>query len=212
MTTLANAYLTTARRARDLIATPDVRDRWDQPSVLAEYRVAGLAGHLARSILIVDSYLSSAAPAGATVVDASRYYVEALGDADPITAPLHHAVRTRSADAAAAGAAALVEKADARLRELEIRLDQVTDDDTIIVFGELAVTVHDYLRTRLVELVVHSDDLATSVGLEPPPVTDDVGREVVSLLAEIARVRWGTYAMVHSLARRERAVERAYAF
>ena len=37
-----------------------------------------------------------------------------------------------------------------------------------------SLTAHDFLVTRLMEIVVHADDLAASVGLPTPEFPDDV--------------------------------------
>ena len=67
-----------------------------------------------------------------------------------------------------------------------------------------ATTLEEYLRTRVVELAVHGDDLAVSVGLryEVPPVAADV---VLGVCLELARARSGDLAVLRAFVRRERA-------
>jgi hypothetical protein len=60
--------------------------------------------------------------------------------------------------------------------------------------------------TRMVELVAHTDDLAVSVGLEPPPPDPDAATLVVHCLVDVARRRHGDLAVVRALTRRERDV------
>jgi hypothetical protein len=62
-----------------------------------------------------------------------------------------------------------------------------------------------YVATRVVELVVHADDLACSVGLEatPPQAALDVS---VSTMVEAARSVHGDLAVLRALTRRERTV------
>jgi hypothetical protein len=61
----------------------------------------------------------------------------------------------------------------------------------------------DYLVTRIVELAVHADDLATSVGLESslPPAALAMA---VHSLVDVVRVRHGDLAVLRALSRRER--------
>lgn len=65
------------------------------------------------------------------------------------------------------------------------------------------ITVERYLATRLVELVVHGDDLAVSVDVELA-ASPDACRTVAGILAETAARRGGELAAVRALARRER--------
>jgi hypothetical protein len=55
------------------------------------------------------------------------------------------------------------------------------------------------------EIAVHSDDLAVSVGVEPPPLPEAVSRVVRHLLVDLAAQRHGDTAVLRGLARAERA-------
>jgi len=55
------------------------------------------------------------------------------------------------------------------------------------------------------ELVVHSDDLACSVGLPTPGFPERVTAPVIELLARLAVRRHGAVGVVRGLARAERA-------
>ena len=74
------------------------------------------------------------------------------------------------------------------------------------------MTLDDFLLTRLIELVVHSDDLAASVGLETPQLPADVVDPVVDLLARLAVHRHGPTAVIRTLSRAERAPATISAF
>lgn len=65
-------------------------------------------------------------------------------------------------------------------------------------------TVAEYLTTRLVELVVHADDLAVSVGVDDPAPSEDACRAVAGVLAQTAALRDGGLDAVRALAPRER--------
>jgi hypothetical protein len=56
----------------------------------------------------------------------------------------------------------------------------------------------------VVELVVHVDDLATSLGAEPAPLQPGTSRVAIDALVDVARLRYGDLAVLRALARRER--------
>jgi hypothetical protein len=66
----------------------------------------------------------------------------------------------------------------------------------------------DYLETRLVELVVHDDDLATSVDV-PTELPGEALELAIDHLVAVARFRHGDLAVVRALARRERDISEA---
>ena len=61
-----------------------------------------------------------------------------------------------------------------------------------------------YLTTRVVELVVHGDDLASSVGLDWQP-SFEAGALAIGLLVQIASEQNGAVEVLRVLARSERA-------
>lgn len=205
-------FLVTAQVAEDLVASGAVADRWEEPSALPGYTVGGLAAHLARAVLTVSRYLDRPAATGEPV-DAAGYFLRTLGTHDPHASAFHEQVRARATAEAAEGPAALVARLrDARLRVAD-RLATIEPEVRIAVLDEVVLAVGDYLDTRLVELVVHLDDLAVSVGQEVP---DGVPREayatVAAILARIAVERAGAVATIRSLARRERHPDAVRAF
>jgi hypothetical protein len=68
-----------------------------------------------------------------------------------------------------------------------------------------ALTLDDFLTTRTMELAVHMDDLAVSVGLAAPGLPDDAFDPVLMLLSRLAARRHGQAALLRALARAERA-------
>jgi hypothetical protein len=62
------------------------------------------------------------------------------------------------------------------------------------------------------EFVVHSDDLAVSVGIEPPTLPEAVLGPVLALLVGVSLQRHGQAAVVRALSRRERAPDTISAF
>nr|WP_307825720.1 hypothetical protein [Streptomyces sp. MBT33] len=72
-------------------------------------------------------------------------------------------------------------------------------------WGEWSLELDDLLLTRTMELVVHSDDLACSVGLPSPGFPESVTAPVIDLLTRLAVRRHGPADVVRALSRAERA-------
>jgi hypothetical protein len=68
------------------------------------------------------------------------------------------------------------------------------------------------LMTRTMELVVHADDLAVSVGLPTPEFPAEVTGSVIDLLARLSVRRHGPTAVIRAMTRGERAPKTITAF
>ena len=193
-----------ARAVEALVATHAVGVMWAEPSVLPGYRVGGLAAHLVRGMETIRTYVGADTliPAGVETVDAPGYYARVLARHDPLTSEFHAAVRDRGEQRVDEGHAALVAAAaDAAAWLLATDLDT---DRVIAVLDGVTIRVDDYLATRLVELAIHSDDLARSVGIEPPPFDEEIWTAVAELLAELTLRRHPHRLVALALARPDR--------
>ena len=65
-----------------------------------------------------------------------------------------------------------------------------------------AMLLDEYLRTRCIELTVHAENLALTLGTEATCSNAAVA-VAIDVLFEAARKRWGDAAVLHALARRE---------
>jgi hypothetical protein len=74
------------------------------------------------------------------------------------------------------------------------------DDDAV-----LAGSLRTFAATRIVELVVHGDDLAVSIGTDGLPPGDAAFDVATQLMVATAAVQHDQLAVVRTLARRERA-------
>lgn len=186
-----------------LLRSPAVAAAWSSPSALPEMTVGGVAGHLVRALETVETYLDEAEPpADDELLSAAAYYVRALDSAPP---ELHAGIRERGEAAGAVGAAALADEHEARQVRLAPRLAAERADRRVRVLrGQASMTLEAYIPTRLVEIVVHADDLAVSVGEPTPVFPPGVVDLVVDALVATARQRHGDLAVVRALARRER--------
>jgi hypothetical protein len=202
-----DTWLGAADTARHLVAAPAVGRRWAAPSVLPELSVGGLAAHLARATLLVESYLDGEKPAGAPI-PAATYFPRAVPTAER-DAAVNVQVRQRAEAAGQQGHAALVARLDEALPRLRARVPAEPPDRTIAVLDGLPIRLDDYLVTRLVEMAVHVDDLALSAGLETPALPPEALSLAIEHMVAVARERHGDLAVVRALARRERDVLQA---
>lgn len=197
----APTFLTCARAAHDLLRSRHVADAWDHESALPGYTVGGLAGHLGRAVLTVGGYLDQHVAAG-DPVGADDYFVQVLEGHHPVESELHRAVRSRGVETAAAGPAGLATDIDRAIEKLDERLGEPgATTRRIRVLGDTCMTVDDYLRTRIVELVVHIDDLSTSLDLPVPELPETAYTVCTDVLARIAVTLRGGRDAVRLLAR-----------
>jgi len=198
-----------------LLGDPALKERFEGPSALAEFSVRGLAGHLLRAMASLDGYLDRPPPdevigsgeAGeASGVSAAEYYAGVLAGQTDIDSDFHRSIRQRGVEAAPQTPGELPGAWDAMAARLRTRLAAEPADRRVRVFGDLVLTLDQYVVTRLIELVVHVDDLAASLGVPAPPLPAEATEVVITTLVEVARIRHGDPAVVRALTRRERDV------
>ena len=90
--------------------------------------------------------------------------------------------------------------------------DQHPDRAVLIPWTGWALRRDDFLTGRMMEIVVHGEDVAASVGFTSSPLPDDVLTPVVALLTRLAVRRHGQGAVVSALSRAERAPRTISAF
>ena len=197
------AFLDAANCACALLESPEVESHWLKPSVLSEFTVAGLAGHLLRGVTTVEKYLD-APPSSDAPLSAVEYYFAVGLNSDP-DSTINREIRSRGEEMAAGGAQLVAAAARTVLHRLEARL--ATEDPLRVlgVLGGAAITLEDYLRTRVVELVVHCDDLSLSVGTSSEAMLQGSTTGVaIEVMVELARARHGDVGVLRALTRRER--------
>jgi len=191
--------------AADLMSRPSVATGWDEPSALEGMTVGGLAAHLVRA-------------AGATLAYLDRTPCDAKPNGDlltPITyfhaavdSPIHEQIKDVSANESAIGHEATAAKCRDLAEQLRQRLAGEPPDRLIGALGGRMLTLDDFCRTRLIEVLLHLDDLAVSVG-ESRPETDPKGVAiVVDIIEGIARHLHGDWQVLYALARSERVGQR----
>jgi hypothetical protein len=198
------AALTTARSITPLLADDRVAARWHEPSALSRMSVGGLAGHLARALDTIETYLTEPEPPDGGLLRPGEYFATALSMAGDLDGPMHTGVRERGEAAGAVGPAVLVEQFGAQVDRVAALLESEPETRRVTVLrGQARMLLDEYLPTRIVEMVVHADDLAVSVGADTPDLGAAAGM-AIDVLVETARLARGDVAVLRALARRER--------
>ncbi|MFM9709227.1 MULTISPECIES: maleylpyruvate isomerase N-terminal domain-containing protein [Streptomyces] len=203
---MISAFLDTAEVASRLLRSPVLAERWEQPSALAEFRISGLAGHLARAVFNVERWLAELPPAGGKPIDAVAYFLSGAGPAPHLEDAVPRRIREVGEHEAAGGPATLVKEFDAARARLAVQLPTMPLDRPVGVFAQV-LPLDQCLLTRLVELVVHLDDLAVSLEAPTPSVPTEATDLVIACLTRMAVVRHGVLPVMRILARRERATD-----
>ena len=205
MTVIRTLFCDAADAAGPLLAEPALNERFDAASALAEFSVRGLAGHLLRAMTSAERYIDEPEPAGrAEAVSAAEYYARTVEPGGDLGSDFHRAIRQRGEEAAPAEATDCPGVWTDTAVRLRARLAAERPDRLVQVYGGLVLTLDEYLVTRLIELVVHADDLAVSLGVPLPALPPDATALVISTLVDVARLRHGDVAVVRALTRRER--------
>jgi uncharacterized protein (TIGR03083 family) len=205
-------YLATANVAGHLLRSDSVAANWTGPSALTMWSVAGLSGHLARSVFLVPGVLDAAVDPESPQVSAADYFVRGLSNDDlSPTSSLSESIRARGLESAGEGPEELLSRFDTALRGLEDSLPTVDPDVEVSALG-MRMPFRQYLVSRLIELTVHADDLAVSVGVPTPDFPTSAQDRVVGTLASIAAHRHGFTPVLRGLARSERVTSPFSAF
>jgi Mycothiol maleylpyruvate isomerase N-terminal domain len=206
------AFLAAATIAGDLVRRAEVGARWREESACAGMSVGGLAYHLGTQTDLAVRLLR-AGSSDLEPIPLAEHYARAAWVRSGHDDDANVGIREGSDAQAEGGHDALVALLDVRLAELPGVLDQVGSSDPVLVpWQGWALTARDFLVTRLMETVVHSDDLAASVGLDTPAFPDDVVAPVVDLVSGLAVRRHGATAVVRALTRPQRAPDSISAF
>jgi hypothetical protein len=195
-------FLDGARVVVDAISSPAVAAAWTAPSgVLADQTVGGLAGHLARgAVWVVGEYLDQPEPDTAVLDSADEYFAAFKANASESG---DRAIRDRGAAVAEAGPDVVAAQAAARLATLEVRLPAEPPDRLTVVAGGATMRLDDYLVTRVVEQVVHLDDLARSVGCDGFATPDANVRLALAAGVWTGLRRFGAAPMIRALFRED---------
>lgn len=200
-------FLVAAESAYELVGRVEVVQRWEQPSALPEMSVGALAAHLGFQVLVVHAAVTAGHGVSDEVpVPLLEHYSRAPWVRAGIDDEPNVRIRTTAVQSADAGHDALTASLQQAIRDLRTAFRSAERPARIRMPGwDWALSFEDYLVTRVMEIVVHSDDLAVSVDVDPPMLPHEVLGPVLALLVGVSLQRHGQAAVVRALSRRERA-------
>jgi len=194
--------ISSSAAAAELVASPAVAKRWDEPSALEGMTVGALSADLVRATGATLAYLDRTDPAtrpqGELLTKVTYFHAA-------IDSPIHERIKEVSADEASAGADGVAARAREVAEELATRLPVEPEDRLIGALGDRMLLLDDFCRTRMIEIGMHIDDLAHSVDVPTPDLGSDVTGEVIDIVVGIARHMQGDWSVIHALARAERS-------
>ncbi|WP_460404376.1 maleylpyruvate isomerase N-terminal domain-containing protein [Actinophytocola sediminis] len=205
MSPVRERFLAAAETAASLLAAPEVAGAWDEPSALAKLSVRGLAGHLAVQVHVMPRTLAEPIPTE-PVISLHEYFTRASWIGSDVDDPANERTRAGGVQEARDGAAALAAGVADGVRDLRrTLLDTPNRPVRRSNWGPWSLSLDDFVTSRLLEIVVHADDLAHSVGIPTPEFPAQTVETVVDLLSRIALRRHGAVNVLRALSRAERA-------
>jgi Mycothiol maleylpyruvate isomerase N-terminal domain len=215
MATIFEDFLAAADAAVGLLESGEVAKRWGEPSACEGFTVGGLAAHLGWQVQAARRAVEAERPAaGAAVTGLTEHYARAVWIGTGPDSPTNVGIRERGERLAEAGAAENVRLTREAREFVAGRFASLKPGEPVAVplVEDRVLTVEDLLTTRLLELVIHADDLAVSVGVPTPQAPDSAYARVFGLLTPLAVRRHGQLAVLRALSRSERAPESIAAF
>ncbi len=207
-----SAFLSAVELSRQLAARPEVRAAWDRESACAGMTVGGLTFHLLKQAGNTMRGLR-AAPDDAPPIAIQEHYARAAWVEAGPDDEANVSIREGENDGAQVGPDVVLALAEEWAADLPALFEAPRDPDTIFIpWQGWSLTTEDFVTTRMMELVVHGDDLASSVGLDTPTYPEAVITPVVGLLTGVAVRRHGQTAVVRGLSRPQRAPASISAF
>ena len=207
-----SAFLSAVDLSLELASRPQVRDAWERESACAGMTVGGLTHHLLSQVGNTVRGLR-AAPDGPPPIALFEHYARAAWVEAGPDDEVNVSIRDRDNDSAQVGPDVVLELAGEWADDVAALVEAPRDPDTIFIpWQGWSLTTEDFLTTRMMEMVVHGDDLAASVGLETPTYPAGVLTPVLGLLTGVAVRRHGQTAVVRGLSRPQRAPASISAF
>lgn len=155
-------------------------DRLVLPSVLPGWSIGDLVAHLGRSFAAVEA--TRPATSGTLPMTLGEY-VSAYADASAEIAEGTRVLAADFGDDLLAGVDACADRGLAALLRLS---------GEVVLAPRGPILRDDFVMTRLLELVVHADDLALSApGIDPPPLLDAAVHAVAVALRDVYAERVG---------------------
>lgn len=191
-------------RLTDLVGCAEVASAWEGESALPGMSVGGLTRHLVSQPECAVEFLNTPAPPGPPVLTLVGHYDRVDWLHAPRSAPENTSICDDFNAMAAAGHVESVEVLARSSEQLGAALEAALET-TYVPWQDCALPTDDFLVVRLMEIVVHADDLASSVGVDAPHFGPEVLEPVLALLAALALRRRGPESVLRALSRHERS-------
>jgi mycothiol maleylpyruvate isomerase-like protein len=190
----------------ELVSRPEVAAQWNRESSCPGMSVGGLTWHLVSQPGMVVSLLGAgpAAGTGSETVDVLEHYARARWVSEDVDGETNRAIREAADTQASDGPEATA----ALLLRARAGLDAVlaaAPATTFVPWQGWSLATDDFIVTRLMETVVHADDLAASIDVPTPAFDTSVLDPVLRLLTALALRRHGQDAVLRTLTRPQRA-------
>jgi hypothetical protein len=197
----------------ELVARPEVTAAWSSESSCAGMSVGGLARHLVSQPVNVVNLLRADRSDGAAAetIDLLEHYRRASWLREDHDGETNRSIRA-AADREAVDGPDLAWEALARARADLHRVLADPPPTVYVPWQGWSLATDDFLVTRLMEMVVHADDLASSIPVATPAFGPEVLDPVFRLLTALAVRRHGQDALVRTLTRPQRAPSTVSAF
>ncbi len=208
---VAKAFREATEAFAEVLKGPEVELAWAEPSALEGYTVGGIVAHVNAAIGWTVRLLELPVPLDVRPMSRADFlgfcHSLKIGPAGAGRHPLHDVLRDQFEQAARKGMESTRDKFLGLTERLAERLEGESGERAVDLrpTAPLVLRIGDWMPSRIVELVVHGDDLATSVGIDPPPVPDAAAAVTIDHLMATARAAHGDLAVIRALARRERA-------
>lgn len=206
-----SAALGAVDQLTDLTGSREVAAAWGRESALVGLTVGGLTRHLVSQPECAVEFLTNPGPPDAQVLTLVGHYERVDWLPAPIFAPENVSIRDDFNQLGSAGHRESVEVLARSGAQLGAAIT-AAGPTTYVPWQDCALPTDDFLVVRLMEIVVHADDLACSVGVAPPVFSPEVVEPVLALLAALAVRRRGQDVVLRALSRYERSAGSSSAF
>lgn len=209
ISTTASIFLNCGRVVRSALDTAEIAVRWDDHSSLERMSIGDLTAHLANAVFTVGRYLDNPdSEVTRSVETVGDYFGAALTDTDyydGLDSDLQTAVRGRASTLAEKGAVVIIEELDTSLADLAGRFEN--PPERLTVLAGLSIPIDAYLESRIIEMVVHLDDLDRSLTVDLPSHSAAATELVVDRLFEMAKQHYHDKALIRAMTRPELETE-----
>lgn len=203
---LRGALAEAAGSVLELVASPEVGREWHQPSALEGMTVGGLCAHFIAALRMTLILIERDRPDTNAVATPFAFFGDNRRELAGSKDDRNLRIVAMAEEGAAEGQAEVIDELTSVIAQVDATLAEQPVGLLIATsrLPDALCRLDDYLLTRITEVVLHGDDLASSVGVvwHPPARAADA---TIGLLVGMARERVGDLEVLRGLAREERS-------